>query len=343
MSKTTNGKVASGAAYSAWKTVQTVSPRAVEEEAEAGFKIAVVGTPEHRAWFRGLLLTDKATVGEREDVSAYISELDEGPEGDAAGGFSFTIYTHGPEEPLGVRGPNSVPFVGTFAEVAPAMLEARPTLIIALPRRLPAFRPFASKILIQSSSRANATIALISALPGILPWTGILLPASSIADVLLLTKNQLVLVMRLAAAHGQKPGYVRQAKELLGTVGSALGWRTVARELVGFVPAGVGAALKATIAYTGTVAVGQAAMWYYQTGSKPTAEQIKEFDKEAAAEAEAEVAALKERAKVAEPSDSKIEPASEPPQNSSLNTQFQSDNPVLDNGLSDTGLSNNGL
>lgn len=285
---------AAGSAYSAWKTVQTVSPRAIEEEAELGFKLALIGTPEHRAALRESLLTASATVAEREDADAYLREYDEGPEPDAAAGFAFLLYTAGPNEPLGVRGPNSVPLVGTLSEVAPKMLELRPKLTVALGRRLPLFRVPACEALIRSASRANATIALISALPGVLPWTSVILPVSSIADVLLLTKNQLVLVMRLAATYGQKPGYVKQAKELLGTVGSALGWRMVARELVGFVPAGIGAALKATIAYSGTVAVGRAAEWFYRTGKKPTAEQIQDFNREGEAEAKEEVNAIRQ-------------------------------------------------
>ncbi len=274
--------------------MQTVSPRAIEEEAELGFKIALIGTPEHRAVLREELLTSAATVAEREDADAYLREYDEGPDADTASGFSFLIYTAGPDEPLGVRGPDSIPLVGKLNDIMSDMLALKPKLLVALPRRLPAFRSPASDLLIRSASRANATIALISALPGILPWTAPLLPASSIADVLLLTKNQLVLVMRLAAAFGQKPGYMKQAKELLGTVGGALGWRTLARELAGFVPAGFGVALKATIAYSGTVAVGRSAQWFYQTGKKPTEEQIKEFNREAEAEAKSEVDAIRE-------------------------------------------------
>ncbi|HLY64163.1 MAG TPA: hypothetical protein VKU60_01415, partial [Chloroflexota bacterium] len=40
----------------------------------------------------------------------------------------------------------------------------------------------------------------------------------------------------------------------------------LARELVGFLPAGFGVLPKAAIAYAGTLAVGRAALWYYQTG-----------------------------------------------------------------------------
>jgi uncharacterized protein (DUF697 family) len=269
-----------------WKTVQTVSPRAIEEEVAASFKLALVGRPEDRAALRTVLLTEAATEIEREDAESYLREFDAPPDPDTAGAFAFTLYTGGPDEPLGVRGSNAVPLVGTLEQIVNGMLDLRPDLTLALARRFRRFRVPACNRLIQATSKVNASVALISALPGVLPITAPFLPASSVADVILLTKNQIVLVMRLAAAHGQKPAYGKQVKELLGTVGSALGWRTAARELVGLVPAGVGAALKAAIAYSGTVAVGKAALWFYQSGGqKPTPEAIREAYAESEAEA----------------------------------------------------------
>src|SRR5687768_1520562 len=100
--------------------------------------------------------------------------------------------------------------------------------------------------------------------------------------------------MRLAAAHGRKPAYTKQVKEMLATVGGALGWRMVARELVGLVPAGIGAALKAGIAYSGTVAVGKAALYYYQTGKKATPEQIRESFNESAEEAKRAIEGMRQ-------------------------------------------------
>jgi uncharacterized protein (DUF697 family) len=155
------------------------------------------------------------------------------------------------------------------------MLTLRPNLTLALARRLPAFRLPACTRLIQETSKVNATVAMISALPTVLPPAAIFLPVIGVADMVLLTKNQLMMVMSLAAAFGQKPAYTRQVKELAGTLGSAFGWRQAARELVGLVPAGVGMALKASIAYSGTMAVGKAAMLYYQYGKKPDPELMR--------------------------------------------------------------------
>ena len=284
-----------GAAWSFWKTVQTVSPKAIEEEVARSFKLALVGTPENRARFRESLLTDKATAAERDDASDYLREMDEAPsDADAAKAFSFIVYVGTENEPIGVRGDNGVPLVGELPDIIRGMMGLRPGLMLALARRFPAFRIPACNAIIRATSKVNASVAIISALPGIWPISAIILPASSLADVILLTKNQLMMVMRLAAAHGKKPAYTRQVKELLSVVGGALGWRTLARELVGIVPGGVGVALKATIAYSGTAAAGKAALWYYQTGKTPSPAAIRAAYAESEADAQTEVNALRE-------------------------------------------------
>jgi len=286
-----------GAAWNFWKTVQTVSPRTVEEEALTAFKLAIVGLPEDRARLREELLTDKATEEEREESSLYLREFDDAPEADAARSFAFILYAPSePDEPIGARGENSVPMIGNLNQIVEKMMETNPKLTVALARRFPKFRVPACNKIIRETSKVNAGLALISGLPGILPITAIFLPVSSVADVILLTKNQIVMIMRLAAAHGRKPAYTKQVKELIGAVGTALGWRTLAREVAGLVPAGIGVALKTTIAYSGTMAAGKAALWFYQTGKKPTPEQIKEAYKESEAEASEAVKELQDKA-----------------------------------------------
>lgn len=280
-------------AWSFWKTIETVSPKKVEEEAAIGFRFAIIGSEAARRRFQEQLLLN-ATHEELEESGNHLREFDETPDPDAARGFSFLVYVPDEEgELIGVRGANGVPLTGDVDAIIKGMLALRPDLAIALAHRLPRFRVPACQFVIRQVSRVNTQIALISALPGVLPITGIILPVSSVADTILLTKNQIVLVMRLAAAHGHKPSYSRQVKELIGTVGTALGWRTVARELVGLVPAGIGMAIKGAIAYSGTVSVGRAALWYYQTGKAPTPEQIRADYEEAQAEAREAVDELK--------------------------------------------------
>jgi uncharacterized protein (DUF697 family) len=81
-----------------------------------------------------------------------------------------------------------------------------------------------------------------------------------------LTLNQARLVLRIALAYGQEVDGAR-LPELLGVVGAGFGLRTVARELLDFVPV-AGWAAKGAVAYAGTKALGEAARRYFElTGS----------------------------------------------------------------------------
>lgn len=282
-----------GAAYDFWRQVKEVSPRGIEDEANSGFKVALVGRPEDRARIKAAFLTDKATLDERDEAEAHLREFDTVPDPDTAKAFAFTIYTPENEtDAIGARGTGSAPITAPdVAKLAQAMIAQQPHLAVALGRRFPLFRPYAANRVIADASRTNAQIALISGLPGVFPPAAIILPASSIADVLLLTKNQLMMVMRLAATYGKKPAYTKQIKELMGVIGAALGWRTVARELSGFLPIpGVGLAIKAAIAYSGTLAAGRSALLYYQSGQLPTKQDVQAAYKDAEGEGKAAAA-----------------------------------------------------
>lgn len=87
----------------------------------------------------------------------------------------------------------------------------------------------------------------------------------------MLTKNQLLLLYKLAALYGRDVDERRQVYlEMAPVVGAALVWRTVARQLVALVPSFLGAVPKIAIAYSGTVVVGRAAQYYYEEGRRPT-------------------------------------------------------------------------
>jgi hypothetical protein len=74
----------------------------------------------------------------------------------------------------------------------------------------------------------------------------------------------------------------RIMRELLPVVGAGFLWRTLAREAVSFLPMMAGTVPKVAIAYTGTVAAGRGADFYYRFGKKPNKEQLKEFYAQAA-------------------------------------------------------------
>ena len=122
----------------------------------------------------------------------------------------------------------------------------------SLAARLPALRDAVCEELILAFSKRNALIAAAVFIPGV--------------DMPLLTLNQVRLVLRIGLAHGQEMDNVR-VLELLGVVGAGFGFRAVARELLNVVPVG-GWAVKGAVAYTGTRAVGEAALRYFEARSQ---------------------------------------------------------------------------
>jgi uncharacterized protein (DUF697 family) len=275
-------------AWSFWRTMSEVSPRVIREEMTRDFRMAVVGTEANRTWFVERLLPPTATRLEREEGKDRLILLEGPPDEGTSEASAATFYVQRPDEPIGVRGVRGAPFVGNVEQALSWVALTRPWQGVAFARYLPGMRLITANRLILNASSNNARFAFLSALPGILPITLPFLPASSAMDVLVLTKNQAMLVMRLAAAHGHPPGYTRQVKEILGTVAGAMGWRLLARELVGMIPAGVGVAAKTAIAYSGTITVGKTALYYYQKGRLLTAAEIRTVHQESEVEARAE-------------------------------------------------------
>jgi uncharacterized protein (DUF697 family) len=143
-------------------------------------------------------------------------------------------------------------------------------------RALPAFRQAAAKQVIDETSIANAQFSVVSNLPALIPIVGGLAAAG--ADFIVLTKNQVIMLYKLAAIYGRNLNDQRTIlQEVLPVVGAGLVWRTLAREATHILPFAAGAVPKLAIAYAGTVAIGRAADYYYRTGLKPTRAQMDEF------------------------------------------------------------------
>jgi uncharacterized protein (DUF697 family) len=151
----------------------------------------------------------------------------------------------------------------------------------AFGRALPVFRAAAAKQVIDETSAANAQFSLVSNLPTILPVIGNLAAAG--ADFIVLTKNQVMMLYKLAAVFGRDLRDQRGIlQDVLPVVGAGLVWRTVARQAVTWLPFAAGTIPKLAIAYVGTMAVGRAAEFYYRTGFKPTRSQVDQFIRHAA-------------------------------------------------------------
>ena len=143
----------------------------------------------------------------------------------------------------------------------------------AFGRALPAFRAAAAKQVIDETSAANAQFSLVSNIPTILPIVGNIAAAG--ADFIVLTKNQVMMLYKLAAVFGRDLRDQRGIlQDVLPVVGAGLFWRTAARQAATWLPFAAGTIPKLAIAYVGTMAVGRAAEFYYRTGMKPTRAQM---------------------------------------------------------------------
>jgi uncharacterized protein (DUF697 family) len=101
---------------------------------------------------------------------------------------------------------------------------------------------------IEATSLQNTVIGAVTIIPG--------------ADMPVMTFNQAKMLLQIAAAYGQEMG-IERLRELLPVVGGGFVCRTLARQLVSVVP-GWGWAVKAGIGCTGTLAMGYAAIAYFE-------------------------------------------------------------------------------
>jgi uncharacterized protein (DUF697 family) len=133
-------------------------------------------------------------------------------------------------------------------EIATALARRLGESGTALAARLPVLRRPLCDRLIASAAKKNAVISAAVFIPGV--------------DMPVLTINQARLVLRIALAYGQQVDNQRLT-ELLGVVGAGFGFRAVARELLDVVPV-AGWAVKGGVAYSGTRAIGEAAVRYFE-------------------------------------------------------------------------------
>ncbi len=145
---------------------------------------------------------------------------------------------------------------------------------IAIGRYIPAMRSASVHRAIVETSTVNAQFALVSNIPTLIPLIGSALAVG--ADFIVLTKNQLMLIFKLAAINGRDlDSRWRIYGEMIPVVGAGLAWRTVAREVVTMLPLAIGTVPKVAIAFAGTWAIGEAAQVYYERGEKLNRQQMR--------------------------------------------------------------------
>jgi hypothetical protein len=148
------------------------------------------------------------------------------------------------------------------------VLDARPELGLPLARMFPEFRPLVSRRIAHLIAKENTLFSVATSLPNVAPGLALLPWAvpEAVSDTVVLTVNQIRMAFLLAAASDRPVGYREQRVEVGGIIAGALGWRSLARELVSKVPFGGGIVPKAAIAYAATFAEGMSLGMLYRRG-----------------------------------------------------------------------------
>jgi uncharacterized protein (DUF697 family) len=177
------------------------------------------------------------------------------------------------------------------------ILDAKPDLELAIANQFPAFRNCVVDRIIMSVAKENALFAVATALPNIvpsmmeLPWAF----GEFASDTAFLTANQIRMAFQIAAASGKNVGLSDQKGSVVAIVGSAFGWRAIARELAGKIPLGEGLIPKGAIAFAGTYVMGKGLQRVYSDGQYAPAERESMY-KEALEQGKAMVRSLQKRA-----------------------------------------------
>jgi uncharacterized protein (DUF697 family) len=187
---------------------------------------------------------------------------------------------------VGETGPiASAPRVGEDARVAVTALDASATVPVAsaliglfsddrrvaLARALTPLRAPLFQVLTQETSQANAGFALTTGLAETVP---VLSAPVLLGDVVILTKNQVLLGYRIVLAAGRDDAPRKLVAEVLAVLGGGLLFRQIARELVGIVPV-AGLPLKVAVAYSGTWAIGRAMAIWVTEGRRVTSDAMR--------------------------------------------------------------------
>jgi uncharacterized protein (DUF697 family) len=172
-----------------------------------------------------------------------------------------------------------------------SLVQAAPEVMLSAGRRHPLLREPVADHLIKDTSRVNAQFAALASLPVNIPILGGVV--GDVADMLVLTKNQVLLLFKLAGLYGRDVSLGGELLfEVAPVVGTAFLWRSTARMLVGLLPAMLGLVPKTLVAYTGTYIVGHTARYYYRFGHRPPPEIAQELREEARRVAAAALARL---------------------------------------------------
>ncbi|MCX7682466.1 MAG: GTP-binding protein [Anaerolineae bacterium] len=149
---------------------------------------------------------------------------------------------------------------GVGERLIPAIVAAHPPIAIALGRALPRYRR-------QIGHRVARGAAALSALIAAEPLPGM--------DIPLLLATQVRMVLRIAAIYGESLS-VSHAREMLTTVAGGVALRYLAAQAGKLVP-GPGWLVGAVVTGLGTMAIGEVAIAYFESGKRLTPRQLRQL------------------------------------------------------------------
>lgn len=267
-----------------WRAVRQLNPRNVRSEAGRGVRIAVMGEPGQLQETARFLLGEQTDSYDRAGDALLLlpTPLDSAAFGllphcdvvvcfcDKSEGFPGVAE----ERVFDLESTADLPAVTDRIVQETSLASSR----LPLARSFPGFRRAAAREIVQTTSIENAVFVASTSLGNVIPNP--LQPLASVAealgDMVVLTANQVRMLFRLGAAFDRQIGVRQQMPEVLTILGAAVGWRSVARELVSKLPFGSGVVPKAGIAFAGTWAIGDAVSYYYTTGRRLSKEEIRQ-------------------------------------------------------------------
>jgi uncharacterized protein (DUF697 family) len=290
--------------WDAWKIIREIDLDAVRAEAERAFRVLVLaesrrdaedlaallsGSPKGDPWLDvtetgprpvPVPLPDVAVLASRgPDLSPRLGMSAQAIHGRGVPLVTIVVGSTGERDGVVRPGEAARAAVPDFAAehapaVAQALLSGAPAgLRLALGRRLPPLRDPLFDALVEDAARANAIYALGTGVAETLPLLSLPL---NLADIVALTKNQIVMAYRIALAAGRRGTIRAVLGQTLGVIGSGFMLRQLARQLIGLVPV-VGIAPKVAVAYAGTWAVGRAVAAWAGGGAELTKSSVKRY------------------------------------------------------------------
>lgn len=151
---------------------------------------------------------------------------------------------------------------GIADQLIPAVIESHPRMAVTVGRALPRYRKIAAARVVSES-------ALIAAFMGVEPVPLVGLP--------FLIAVQIRMLLRLAAIYGQPMGVAR-ARELLGAIAGGLVIRYATQEVAKLIP-GPGWLISGGAAWTGTNALGGAAVAFFESSQKLSSGELRSIYK----------------------------------------------------------------